>query len=73
MEYQKRLRSQMINTDKVREQAALIVLDYINTHINDEMAINEFLLLATHGIVKRFGDYPYGNQNTVEYHETFDD
>jgi hypothetical protein len=59
--------------DKVREQAALIVLDHINTHSNDEMAINEFLLLATHGIVKRFGDYPYGNQNTVEYHETFDD
>lgn len=59
--------------DKVREQAALIVLDYINTHSNDEMAINEFLLLATHDIVKRFGEYPYGNQNTVEYHETFDD
>lgn len=59
--------------DKVRKQAALIVLDYINTHSNDEMAINEFLLLATHDIVKRFGEYPYGNQNTVEYHETFDD
>lgn len=57
----------------MREQAALIVLDYINTHSNDEMAINEFLLLATHDIVKRFGDYPYGNQNTVEYHETFDE
>lgn len=59
--------------DKVREQAALTVLDYINTHSNDEMAINEFLLLSTHDIVKRFGDYPYGNQNTVEYHETFDE
>ncbi|MCD1116753.1 hypothetical protein [Chryseobacterium turcicum] len=59
--------------DKVREQAALIVLDYVNTHSNDEMAINEFLLLATHDIVKRFGEYPYGNQNTVEYHQTFDE
>lgn len=59
--------------DKVREQAALTVLDYINIHSNEEMAINEFLLLSTHDIVKRFGDYPYGNQNTVEYHETFDE
>lgn len=59
--------------DKVREQAALIVLDYINTNSNDQMAINEFLLLTTHDIVKRFGEYPYGNQNTVEYHETFDE
>jgi len=59
--------------DKVREQVALTVLDYITTHDKDEMAINEFLLMATHDIVKRFGDYPYGNQNTVEYHQTFDD
>lgn len=59
--------------DKVREQVALVILDYINTHNNDEMAINEFLLMVTHDIVKRFGDYPYGNQNTVEYHQTFDD
>lgn len=59
--------------DKLREQAALNVLNYINTRSNDQMAINEFLLLATHDIVKRFGEYPYGNQNTVEYHETFDE
>jgi hypothetical protein len=59
--------------DKAREQVALTILDYISTHDKDEMAINEFLLMATHDIVKRFGDYPYGNQNTVEYHQTFDD
>jgi hypothetical protein len=59
--------------DKMREQVALTILDYITMHSKDEMAINEFLLMATHDIVKRFGDYPYGNQNTVEYHETFDE
>lgn len=59
--------------DRLREQVALTILNYITTHDKDEMAINEFLLMATHDIVKRFGDYPYGNQNTVEYHETFDD
>jgi hypothetical protein len=59
--------------DKIREQVALTILDYITKNEKDEMAINEFLLMATHDIVKRFGDYPYGNQNTVEYHETFDE
>ena len=59
--------------DKVREQVALTILEYIIKNDKDEMAINEFLLMATHDIVKRFGDYPYGNQNTVEYHEIFDD
>ena len=59
--------------DKVREQVALVILYYITKNEKDEMAINEFLLMATHDIVKRFGDYPYGNQNTVEYHEMFDE
>jgi len=59
--------------DKMREQVALTILDYITKNDKDEMAINEFLLMATHPIVIRFGDYPYGNQNTVEYHETFDE
>jgi hypothetical protein len=59
--------------DKMREQVALTILDYITKNDKDEMAINEFLLMATHDIVKRFGDYPYGNQNTVEYHQTFDE
>ncbi len=59
--------------DKMREQVALTILDYITKRDKDEMAINEFLLMATHDIVKRFGDYPYGNQNTLEYHQTFDE
>ncbi len=59
--------------DKMRERVASIILDYITKNDNDEMAINEFLLMATHPIVKRFGKYPYGNQNTVEYHKTFDE
>ena len=59
--------------DKVRELIALIILEYIIKNDKDEMAINEFLLMATHPIVMRFGDYPYGNQNTVEYHQTFDE
>jgi hypothetical protein len=58
--------------DKIRDQEALTVLKYISSHKNDEMAINEFTLFATHDIIKRFGDYPYGNQNTIEYHEIFD-
>ena len=59
--------------DKIREEVALTILDYITKNDKDEMAINEFLLMATHPIVMRFGDYPYGNQNTVEYHQTFDE
>jgi hypothetical protein len=59
--------------DKMREKVALTILDFITKNDKDEMAINEFLLMATHDIVKRFGDYPYGNQNTVEYHRTFDE
>ncbi|MDI3319485.1 hypothetical protein [Pinibacter soli] len=59
--------------DRLREQVALTILHFIVDHPKDEMAINEFLLMATHDIVKRFGDYPYGNQNTVEYHDFFDE
>lgn len=58
--------------DKMRMKVALTILNYITKNDKDEMAINEFLLIATHDIVKRFGDYRYGNQNTVEYHQTFD-
>lgn len=58
--------------DKIREQVALTILTFIVENPKDEMAINEFLLMATHCIVKRFGDYPYGNQNTLEYHQIFD-
>lgn len=57
--------------DKTREEVAGVILDYIAKHENDEMAINQFLVIATHDIVLRFGQYPYGNQNTIEYHEIF--
>jgi len=59
--------------DNLREQVASIVLDYISQNPDDDMAKNEFLVIATHDIVRRFGDYPYGNQSTIEYHDTFDD
>jgi len=59
--------------NNVREQVALTVLNYVSSHPNDKMAINEFLLIATHDIVKRFGSYSFGNQNTVEFHKLFDD
>lgn len=58
--------------NKMREKVALVVLKYIVNNEKDEMAINEFLLMATHDNVMRFGQYQYGNQNTVEYHEIFD-
>lgn len=59
--------------DIMRKKVALTILDYIIKNEKDEMAINQFLLIATHPIVMRFGDFPYGNQNTIEYHETFDE
>lgn len=57
--------------DKMREEVAVTILDHITKNDKDEMAINEFLLMATHPIVERFGDYQYGNQNTLEYLQTF--
>jgi len=57
----------------VREEVAAVILSYIRNHPKDEMAINQFLVAASHDIVRRFGSYPYGNQITIEYHETFDD
>jgi len=59
--------------NRSREEEATIILNYITMHTDDEMAINEFLLFATHDIVRRFGDYPYGNQSTLEFHELFDE
>lgn len=59
--------------DAVREQEAAFILDYISSHESDEMAVNQFLLFATHDIVRRFGDYGYGNQNAIEYEQIFGD
>jgi hypothetical protein len=58
--------------DEVRQQVALTLLNTVSTNPKDKMAINEFLLVATHDIVRRFGAYEFGNQNTLEYHEIFD-
>jgi hypothetical protein len=59
--------------DKVREATGTVLLNYISTHRRDEMAINQFLVVTTHDIIFRFGQYPFGNQNTLEYHELFDE
>lgn len=54
-----------------REQVALTILKYIAKNPKNEMAINEFLVIATHDIVRRFGDFQYGNQNILEYRQFF--
>jgi len=58
--------------DEARDQVANVILAHIRQNEKDEMAINQFFVIVTHDIIFRFGDYPYGNQNTVEYHEIFD-
>lgn len=57
--------------DEVRDQVANVILAHIQQNEKDEMAINQFFVIITHDIIFRFGEYPYGNQNTVEYHEIF--
>lgn len=54
-----------------RDKMALVILRYIVEHPEDEMAINQFLLFATHNNIHRFGSYPYGNQNIPEYFRLF--
>jgi hypothetical protein len=57
--------------ERMREQAAETILRYVAGHPADEMAINEFIVLATHDVLLRFGEYKYGNQNAVEYKNLF--
>ena len=57
--------------NKLRDKMALIVLKQISTHPKDQMAINQFLLFATHEDIKRFGSYKYGNQNVPEFYRLF--
>lgn len=54
-----------------RTETALIILDHIRNNENDEMAINQFLVVATHENIKRFGQYQYGNQNAIEFVNLF--
>ena len=57
--------------NKVREEIAQTTLDYISKNEKDEMAIDLYFVIATHGIIKRFGQYQYGNQNSVEFYQLF--
>ncbi len=57
--------------ERMREQAAEVILRFIAQHPTDEMAINQFIVLATHDVILRFGEYEYGNQNAVEFKNLF--
>jgi len=59
--------------NKERERVAAIILKQISDNEKDEMAVNQFFVVATHEPIKRFGQYEYGNQSTIEFHEFFDD
>ena len=54
-----------------RDKMAFVILKHISTHPEDQMAINQFLLFASHDDIKRFGSYRYGNQNVIEFYELF--
>ncbi len=57
--------------DAKRKEIANVIFDYISKHKKDKMAINQFLALASHDIVRIYGEYPYGNQSIVEFHSFF--
>jgi len=57
--------------DGVRENCAAQILKYYVNHPKDQMALNQFLDFATHGIVYRSGEYEEGNQNMIEFSELF--
>ena len=57
--------------DAVREDCAAQILKYYVNHPNDQMALNQYLDFASHGMVYRFGDYEDGNQNIIEFAELF--
>jgi len=54
-----------------RDKMAFVILKQISMHPEDQMAINQFLLFATHENIIRFGTYKYGNQNVLEFYELF--
>jgi len=57
--------------NKWRNRSAFVVLKHISAHPDDQMAVNQFLLFATHQNIKRFGAYKYGNQNVLDYYILF--
>ncbi len=57
--------------ERMRAQTAEVILQYVSQHQKDEMAINEFVVLATENVLLRFGEYRPGNQNAVEFKKLF--
>ena len=55
--------------NKWRNRIALVVFKHISAHPDDQMAVNQFLLFATHKNIKLFGAFKYGNQNVLEFYE----
>ena len=59
--------------NEYRDKLALTVLKQVSKDPTNEMTINQFLLLATHENIARFGSYNYGNQNVPVYFGLFRD
>jgi len=57
--------------NEYRDKLALTVLKQVSKDPTNEMTINQFLLLATHENIARFGSYNYGNQNVPVYFGLF--
>ncbi len=57
--------------DKVRYEAARIVLRRIRRNPDDEMAVNQLFYLCTYPIIKAYGAFQYGNDNVITYAEIF--
>ncbi len=57
--------------EKKRREIAQVIFKHIQDNPKDKMAKNQFIALATHDIVRIYGEYPYGNQNVVDFHNYF--
>ena len=64
--------SDIKENDRISEQTAFVVMDYVSKHPKDERVINQFLLFVTYDIIHRMGSYIYGSQNAVYLFEFFD-
>lgn len=54
-----------------RNKCCCTIISYIEEHIHDIKAINEFLVLASKENILRYGEYEYGNQYVVEKYYLF--
>lgn len=52
--------------NKMRLVCCHNILNYIEEHPDDMMAINQFLVMASLDNINRYGEYPYGNQIVME-------